>query len=104
MPHPPHPPRAARPPPHTTVRAGAAAKAGTAAASTPGQSPRAFRLDLAGLAQSQSAVSQFVLRLEKARVFDEVRLVQTGRKPFLKGEAVAFQLECSLTGKKEAKP
>jgi Tfp pilus assembly protein PilN len=80
------------------------AAAGPAPAATPAQSPRAFRFDLTGLARSQTAVSQFVLRLEKARVFDEVRLVQTSRKPFLKGEAVAFQLECSLTGKKEAKP
>lgn len=81
-----------------------AAGAGAAPAATTAQGPRAFRLDLAGMARSQTAVSQFVLRLEKARVFDEVRLVQTSRKPFLKGEAVAFQLECSLTGKKEAKP
>jgi Tfp pilus assembly protein PilN len=92
------------PPPAAGGGAGAAGPAGASPAATPGQGPRAFRFDLAGLARSQTAVSQFVLRLEKARVFDEVRLVQTSRKTFLKADAVAFQLECSLTGKKEAKP
>jgi len=56
-------------------------------------------LDLGGLAMSQAVVSQFVLRLEKTGLFDQVRLVNTTQRTFLKKDAVAFRLECLLTGR-----
>jgi hypothetical protein len=52
-----------------------------------------------GLGKTQTAVSQFVLRLEKSDLFNRVRLIKTNRQPFLSGKAVQFQLECLLEGK-----
>jgi Tfp pilus assembly protein PilN len=49
---------------------------------------------LNGYGKSQESVSQFVLRLEGSGVFDLVRLVNSSRQTFLKGEAVAFSAEC----------
>ncbi len=51
-------------------------------------------MTLNGFGQSQEAVSRFVLRLEGSGVFDLVRLVSSSRQTFLKGEAVAFIVEC----------
>jgi Tfp pilus assembly protein PilN len=51
-------------------------------------------LVLNGYGKSQEAVSRFVLRLEGSGVFDLVRLVNSSRQTFLKGEAVAFVVEC----------
>ena len=59
---------------------------------------------LSGLGRSQTAVSQFVLRLESAGLFDRVTLIKTNRETFVKGKAVAFQLECLLTGKERPAP
>lgn len=66
--------------------------------------PQAFRLELSGFAKSQTAVSGFILRLEKTGLFDEVRLVKTARQEFLEQKAVAFELECSLGGKERPEP
>jgi len=65
---------------------------------------RSYRLHVTGVAKAQTAVSRFVLRLEKIRLFDNVRLVQTARRTFLGGRAVSFELECTLDGKGAAKP
>ena len=92
----------AAPAPPSAGRARGLHPAPAAAAAAAGT--RGFHFTVAGYARTQSAVSQFVLRLEQARVFDEVRLVETSLKPFLGGQAVAFQVECSLAGKKEANP
>ncbi len=56
-------------------------------------------VEVAGMAQSQPAVSAFILRLEKTGVFDKVRLLGTQRQPFLTGSAVTFRLECTLEGR-----
>ncbi len=53
-------------------------------------------LSVAGLARSQPAVSQFVLRLEELGLFTKVKLVDTRREPFLDGNAIAFQIDCAL--------
>jgi hypothetical protein len=58
-----------------------------------------FVLDVAGFGRSQTAVSQFVLRMERLGMFDNVRLVSTIREPFLNAKAVAFRLKCRLEGK-----
>jgi len=58
----------------------------------------AFVLRVAGFGRSQTAVSLFVLRLERSGMFDNVRIVSTVREPFLNAKAIAFRLECSLEG------
>ena len=58
----------------------------------------AFVLSVSGLGRSQTAVSQFVLRLERSGMFDNVRLVSTMREPFLNAKAIAFRLKCRLEG------
>jgi Tfp pilus assembly protein PilN len=61
---------------------------------------RSYRLEVGGFARTQAAVSQFVLRLEKIALFDQVKLIKTNRQLFLEGQAVAFELECSLDGRR----
>jgi Tfp pilus assembly protein PilN len=51
---------------------------------------------LNGYGKSQESVSRFVLRLEGSGVFDLVRLANCSRQTFLKGEAVAFVVECQM--------
>jgi hypothetical protein len=67
-----------------------------AAASTPAPKPAGFVLSASGLAQSQLAVTQFVLRLEKVGLFSKVTLLDTSREPFREGEATSFRLECVI--------
>ena len=57
---------------------------------------RKFVLEVNGLGRTQTAVSAFVLRLEKAGLFDQVKLIRTSRQDFMSGKAVAFQLACTL--------
>ena len=63
----------------------------------------AFVLSVSGFGRSQTAVSQFVLRLERSGMFDNVRLVSTIREPFLNGKAIAFRLKCRLEGTRDRK-
>ena len=58
----------------------------------------AFVLRVAGFGRSQTAVSLFVLRLERSGMFDNVRIVSTVREPFLNAKAIAFRLKCRLEG------
>ena len=57
---------------------------------------RRYKLSISGFGQTQTGVSRFVLRLEHIELFDEVRLMKSDRQPFLTGEAVAFNIECSI--------
>lgn len=57
---------------------------------------RRYKLALSGYGRTQTAVSQFVLRLERMRIFDSVRLINSYREAFLNNEAVAFSIECSI--------
>ena len=57
---------------------------------------RRFCLKLNGFAKSQTAVSLFVLRLEKTGLFERVRLIKAHRRKFLKGDAFMFRVECAL--------
>ncbi len=70
----------------------------------PGGQVERYVLELTGLARSQTAVSQFVLRLEKSGVFREVRLVKTHRREFRNAKVVGFRVECSLSGERERTP
>lgn len=72
---------------------------------TAGQPPLALDspllLELSGLGLSQTAVSGFILRLERTGLFDQVRLVKSSRRAFLHKKAIAFRLECLLAGRGE---
>ena len=63
-----------------------------------------YLLDLSGFGQSQTSVSQFVLRLEKSRLFESVRLIKTQTRNFMDGQAVSFRLECTLSGREGDRP
>lgn len=58
--------------------------------------PKLTVLEIHGLGRSQTAVSAFVLRLERAGLFENVKLIRTARETFMASRAVAFQLACTL--------
>lgn len=58
----------------------------------------AYRVELAGLAHSLKDVSDLVLRLENAGIFDKVELLVTQREVRAGREAVSFQLRGTLSG------
>jgi Tfp pilus assembly protein PilN len=80
------------------------ASAGPPDGSSAARQAESYVLELSGLAQSQTAVSQFVLRLEESGLFDAVRLIKTYRRQFQNSKTVGFQVRCSLgpRGKGEA--
>lgn len=55
-----------------------------------------FRIEIAGLGESQQAVSRFVLRLERTGLFNRVRLLETGRAEFNGRPVVSFRLDCTI--------
>ena len=55
-----------------------------------------YRLAISGIAKSQMNVSQFVLRLEKTQLFDQVTLLDTTRQSVADRQVVAFNLDCLL--------
>ena len=57
---------------------------------------RRFALELSGLGRSQKAITRFLLRLEKARLFEQVSLLRTAREPFLTGSAIRFDVRCLM--------
>jgi Tfp pilus assembly protein PilN len=58
---------------------------------------RQYTLEMRGLARTQASVSIFVAALEEMKLFDQVRLLRTGREPFLSDSVITFDLECSLS-------
>lgn len=84
------------PAPVTATAAASSTAAATNSKTTNKSEQRVYSFAIAGLGQSQSAVSQFLLRLEQLRLFDQVRLVETRREPFLDQEAIAFRINCVL--------
>jgi hypothetical protein len=57
---------------------------------------RRYRLKLSGFGRTQNSVSQFVLGLERTKVFESVRLINSYRQAFLDGQAIAFSIECRI--------
>ena len=55
-----------------------------------------YKVVLTGFGRTQSAVSQFVLRLEQVEILEQVKLAKSSRQSFGDGEAVAFRIECML--------
>lgn len=64
----------------------------------PPATPQGFTLHVTGMARSQEAVAQYVLRLEQSGLFQKVKNNGFTRTPFEGGEAVAFRLACTLGG------
>ena len=63
-----------------------------------------FVLRISGLGRSQSAVSDYVLRLEDTALFEQVTLIDTHPEPFRDQEAVGFRIRCQLGERQEATP
>jgi Tfp pilus assembly protein PilN len=55
-----------------------------------------YTVSLRGYARSQPAISQFVLRLQQNGLFDEVKLLRTGREPVANTSAVSFDIACEI--------
>lgn len=53
-------------------------------------------LEILGIGRTPVAVSQHVLRLEQTGLFSKVALVDTGREAYLRGNAIAFRLQCTF--------
>ena len=53
-------------------------------------------VQVSGYGRTQQSVSRFVLRLEAAGLFDQLRLIGARREPFLDGYAVAFEVNGTL--------
>jgi hypothetical protein len=63
---------------------------------TDAESVTVYELRINGYGRSQSAVSEYVLRLERCGLFRKVHLLDTHKQPFLRDDAVAFRVECAL--------
>jgi hypothetical protein len=61
----------------------------------------AFALKINGCGRTVADVLKFAEGLERAGLFDQIRLVKTDTQPLLAGTAVGFEMECSLTGTRE---
>lgn len=57
---------------------------------------RDYRLRILGFARTQTAVSLFVLRLERLELFNSVRLGKSRRQDFLGEQAIAFTIQCEI--------
>jgi Tfp pilus assembly protein PilN len=57
---------------------------------------RQYAMELRGYAITQPEVSQYVLRLQQAGLFDEVKLARTGREPVFNVSAVSFEISCLI--------
>jgi hypothetical protein len=68
----------------------------TQPSATKSAQPKGFALQVRGFGRTQPAVSQFVLRLQEIGLFDDVRLVRTGREPVLNTSAVSFEIACTI--------
>lgn len=67
-----------------------------AALGTPLNLPNRFSVEIHGLCKVPGDISLFVSDLEKLGLFQKVKLVRTGREPFLDGVVSSFDLECAL--------
>ncbi|HWA49611.1 MAG TPA: PilN domain-containing protein [Dongiaceae bacterium] len=64
----------------------------------PDPATRNITLALRGFSRTQAEASQFVLRLQQIGLFDEVKLLRTGREPVMNTAAVSFDVSCEIRG------
>ena len=88
--------------PAKRVEAAAAPAIKAPAVKPPQQAPPAragrYTLVLTGMARTQDAASDVAIKLKQTDLFEGVSLVETRRTGFMGGEAVAFRIECAITG------
>jgi hypothetical protein len=77
------------------------ASAASPAPAVPVGDATAFALTIGGCGRTVADVLKFAEGLERAGLFDQIRLVKTDTQPLLAGTAVGFEMECSLTGTRE---
>jgi len=72
----------------------------------PGPSSAAdeYVVEVRGYGRTQTAVSHFVLRLERSGLFSKVTLEESRREGFLNGDAISFRLHCRIVGGEGAGP
>jgi hypothetical protein len=76
-----------------------------AAPATPGSAgPEEYVVEIRGYGRTQTAVSHFVLRLERSGLFAKVTLEESRREGFLDGDAISFRLRCRITGGEGSEP
>lgn len=63
-----------------------------------------YTLLIRGLATTQAGASKFILRLQDLGLFDQVKLVRTGRESVLETAAVSFELSCFISEEGKVKP
>mgnify|MGYP001597537077 CR=1 FL=1 len=60
--------------------------------------PLRLQVQLTGLVRNQASITRVVERIGQAGLFDEVRLVKSGRDAFQGSDAFSFQLSCLVVG------
>lgn len=64
-----------------------------------------YILELRGFSRTQPSVSQFVMKLQQVGLFDEVKLLRTGREPVMNISAITFDLACEIRdGARQGQP
>lgn len=64
-----------------------------------------YIVELRGFSRTQPGVSQFVIKLQQVGLFDDVKLLRTGREPVLNVSAITFDLACEIRdGGKQGQP
>jgi hypothetical protein len=58
---------------------------------------KSYSLVVRGVAMTQTGASKFIARLEGLQLFDQVKLVRTGRETVLDTPAVSFELACFIS-------
>jgi Tfp pilus assembly protein PilN len=61
------------------------------------QTARQYGLEMRGVARTSASAANFVTKLEETGLFDDVRLLRTGREPFLAESMVNFDVLCRLS-------
>lgn len=62
------------------------------------QNPDRYDLQVTGMSESQQAVSEFILALERTGLFERVGLVVTERTQYQSQPVVSFTIHCALAG------
>ena len=69
------------------------------ASDSKGKQTSGLVVSVSAYGRSNMAVSEFVLRMEKTKLFSQVVLIESTREALPNGEAFAFKLDCPLENK-----
>jgi Tfp pilus assembly protein PilN len=70
----------------------------------PSDAVRKLNVELAGLGKTQSAVAEFVVRLEQTQLFEQVKLTRTMKEPAGSADAFSFAVSTTLRGGRKTRP